>query len=69
MARWSIIRTNDLVEGLSMKQKLQNSKGYSESPEFLSALWLCIFRRSQSLQLEVNQIPSSLDYNLFFTQT
>ena len=29
---------NNLVKGLSMRQKLQNSKGYAESPEFLPAL-------------------------------
>ena len=26
---------NNLVKGLLMRQKLQNSKGYAESPEFL----------------------------------
>ena len=26
---------NNLVKGLSMRQKLQNSKGYAESSEFL----------------------------------
>ena len=35
-------------KGLSMRQKLQNSKGYAESPEFLPALGL--FRRILSLQ-------------------
>ena len=29
---------NNLVKGSSMRQKLQNSKGYAESPEFLPAL-------------------------------
>ena len=43
---------NNLVKGSSMRQKLQNSEGYAESPEFLPALGL--FRRSLSLQLEVN---------------
>ena len=33
---------NDLVKGLSIRQKLQNSKGYVESPEFLSELGLFI---------------------------
>ena len=28
---------NDLVKCLSTRQKLQNNKGYAESPEFLSA--------------------------------
>ena len=37
-----------------MRKKLQNNKGYAESPEFLP-----------SLQFEVNLIPSSLDYNFF----
>ena len=31
---------NDLVEGSSTRQKLQNSKGYTESPEFSPALGL-----------------------------
>ena len=43
-----------LVKGSSMRQKQQNSKGYAEPPEFLPALRLFIFRRSTSLQLEVN---------------
>ena len=34
---------NDLVKGSSTRQKLQNSKGYTESPEFSPALWLIIF--------------------------
>ena len=42
---------NNLVKGSLMKKKLQNSKDYAESPEFLPALGL---RRSPSLQLEVN---------------
>ena len=33
---------NDLVKGLSTRQKLQNSKGYTESP-FSPALGLIIF--------------------------
>ena len=33
MAKWRIIRT----KGSSMRQKLQNGKGYAESPEFLPA--------------------------------
>ena len=37
-----------------MRKKLQNSKGYAESPEFLPALGLFISRRSQLLQVEVN---------------
>ena len=53
VAKWRIIKKN-LIKGLSMRKKLQNSKGYAESPEFLPALGLFIFRRSPSLQLEVN---------------
>ena len=34
---------NDLVKGSSAKQKLQNNKGYTESPEFSPALELTIF--------------------------
>ena len=34
---------NDLVNGCSARQKLQNSKGYTESPEFSPALGLIIF--------------------------
>ena len=46
--------SNNLVNDMSMRQKLQNSKGYS---------WGYVFsRKSLSLQLEVNYIPSSLDY-------
>ena len=35
---------NNLVKGSSMRKKLQNSKGYAESPEFLPALGVIIFR-------------------------
>ena len=38
MAKWEISG-----KGLSMRQKLQNSKGYTESPEFLPELRLFIF--------------------------
>ena len=34
---------NDLVKGSSTMEKLQNSKGYAESPEFSPALGLIIF--------------------------
>ena len=34
---------NDLVKGSSKRQKLQNSMGYTESPEFSPALELIIF--------------------------
>ena len=34
---------NDLVKGSSTRQKLQNSRGYAESPEFSPALGLIIF--------------------------
>ena len=36
---------NNLVKGLSTRQKLQNSKGYAEPPEFSPALGLIIFRK------------------------
>ena len=36
---------NNLVKDSSMRQKLQNSKGYAESPEFLPALGLFIFKK------------------------
>ena len=45
---------DNLVKGLSMRQKWQNSKGYDESPEFLPALGLYIFKKKSVLQLEVN---------------
>ena len=45
-----------------MRKKLQNSKSYAESLEFLPALGLFILTSSPLLQLEVNQTPSSLDY-------
>ena len=35
VAKW-----NNLVKGSSMRKKLQNSKDYAESPEFLPALGL-----------------------------
>ena len=44
MAKWRIIRII-MVKGLSMRQKLQNSKGYAESPEFLPALLVFIFKK------------------------
>ena len=50
---------NNLVNGLSMKQKLQNSKGYAESPQFLPALGLIIFKKKSVATIEVNWIPSS----------
>ena len=40
VAKWQ----NDLVKGSSTREKLQNSKGYAESPEFSPALGLIIFR-------------------------
>ena len=36
-------QNNYLVKSSSSRQKLQNSKGYAESPEFLPALGLIIF--------------------------
>ena len=54
VAKWRII--NNLVKGSSMRKKLQNSKGYAESSEYLPALGLFISRRSPSLQFEVNLI-------------
>ena len=36
---------NNLVKGSSMRKKLQNSKGYAESPEFLPALGLFSFKK------------------------
>ena len=33
------------LKGSSMRQKLQNSKGYAESPKFLQALELFIFKK------------------------
>ena len=33
---------NNLVKGSSMREKLQNSKGYAETQEFLPALGLFI---------------------------
>ena len=40
VAKW-----NNLVNVSSMRQKLQNSKGYTESLEFLPALGLFIFKK------------------------
>ena len=49
VAKW-----NSLVKGSSMKKKMENSKGFAESLEFLPALGLFFSSRSPSLQLEVN---------------
>ena len=46
-----------------MRQKLQNSKGYAESPEILPVLRLFIFKKKS-----VATTWSSLDYN-FYTHT
>ena len=38
---------NNQVKGSSMRQKLQNSKGYAESPEFLAntgAILVCRYK-------------------------
>ena len=43
---------NDLVKGLSTRPKLQNSKGYAESPEFSPALGLIIFGRKSVATIE-----------------
>ena len=40
MAKWRIIG-----KGFIMRKKLQNSKGYAESPEFLPALGILIFKK------------------------
>ena len=42
VAKWQII---SLVKGSSMRKKLQNSRGYAESPELLSALGLFVFKK------------------------
>ena len=42
---------NDLVKGLSTRQKLQNSNNYTESPEFLPAWGLIISGRRPSLKI------------------
>ena len=42
--------SNDLVKGLSTRQKLQNSMGYTVSPDFSPSLGL-IIGRSLSLQI------------------
>ena len=54
---------NNLVKGSSMRKLLQNSKGYVESPEFLPALGLFIFKKKSVATTW--GIPSSLDYNFF----
>ena len=50
VAKWRIIRTI----GSSTRQKLQNSKGYAESPEFSPALGLIIFGENCHYKFEVN---------------
>ena len=42
---------NDLVKGLSTRQKQQNSKGYAESPEFRQHWGQLFSGRSLSLQI------------------
>ena len=44
VVKWQIIRKNP-VKGSSMRKKLQNSKGYAESPEFHPALALFILKK------------------------
>ena len=44
VAKWQN-NYNNLVKGSLMRQKLQNSKGYAESPEFLPALGLFIIKK------------------------
>ena len=44
-----------------MRQKLQNSKSYAESSEFLPALGLFIFKK-KSVATRGKLDPSSLDY-------
>ena len=39
---------NNLLKGSSMRQKLQNIKGYAESPEFLPALGIIIFKKKKA---------------------
>ena len=46
--------SNDLVKCSSTRQKLQNSKGYTESPEFSPALGLIILGNVCRYKLEVN---------------
>ena len=36
---------NNLAKGSSMRKKLQNSKGSTESPEFLAALGFVFFKK------------------------
>ena len=43
--------SNDLVKGSSTGQKLQNSKGYTESQEFSPALGLIILKKSVATNL------------------
>ena len=45
VAKWRLIRTIWL-KGSSIRKKLQDSKGYAESPEFLPALGLFIFKKN-----------------------
>ena len=56
-----------MVKGLLTRQKLQNSKSYTESPEFSPALGLIIFGEEVcSYKFEVNKITSS---QFFFVHT
>ena len=44
--------SNDLVKGSATSQKVQNSKAYTESPEFSPALGLIIFgEKSVAIQI------------------
>ena len=48
-----------------MRKKLQNSKGYAESPKFLPALGLFVFKKKFVTTTGGKLDPSSLNYNFF----
>ena len=54
---------NNLVKGSSMRQKLQNIKGYAESPEFFPALGIIIFKKKKSMYVVVVCVRQSTSAN------
>ena len=63
------INWNDLVKGSSTRQKLPNSKSYTESPEFSPALGLIIFRK-KSVATSLRYIRSLVrSITIFFVHT
>ena len=60
---------NVLVKGSSTRQKLQNSKGYTESPEFSPELGLVIFAKKSVATTLVRSITMFFLYtHIYITE-